>query len=154
MQAPVSRITFNERGLSHPWIVEHEAPLKTDEVQSGVRFICEIMGLQLKTADKRRYSLTGFWSWRSIISPALFKGTGYCGALLGRLRQICFDSPCVSILRVESCSLVVDVEPVLVIPEFLIGGDLDFECSALPFCCRGGILKLYRKCLRILKNKV
>jgi hypothetical protein len=128
--------------------------LQTDEIQSRVWFICEIMGLQLKTADKRRYSLTGFWSWCSILAPAFFKGTGYCGALAGRLRQIGFDSPCVSILRVESCSLVVDVESVLVIPEFLIGSDLDFGCSALPSRCRGSILELCRKCLRILKNKV
>lgn len=136
---PVDIIAFDEGGIRHARVREHEAPLGADEIESALRGRGEEVRGDFKPGNEGRDGGAGFGGGGAVGRPARGEGGGDGKVDGGVGSEGGEDGPDVSVLGVEGGEFVVSVEGCGGVVEEGVGCCAEGGCCVVP-CSGGGAL--------------
>ena len=130
-------VSLDERTIRHARVVEHEAPLQTDEIESGGGVLGQEVGLQFEAGDEGRDGIGGFDGGGTVRTPTGGERGGDGGDLGIGGRQVADYRPAVPVLGVEGGGFVVAVESRGLVPETIVRRDFDCLGGGAPVGKKG-----------------
>lgn len=126
------RVAFDKRAIRHARVVEHKAPLQTDEIEGGGRVLREQVRLQFEAGDEGGDGVGGFDRRGTIRTPTGGERGGDGGDLGIGGGEVADYRPAVSVLGMEGGGFVVAVESRGFVPETIVRRDFDCLGGGAP----------------------